>query len=112
MSWANVLDKDVILAIVKLLGIGLSLLAGAYGMTAASEATAAKELAKQEAAVAVDKAEEEKFGAYGSFSEYIMDVERRRAACDVALDAARRDRADDEDFAAAYEACHSPRGVK
>jgi hypothetical protein len=99
-------NKEIVLGALKVAGIGITVLATVVGGSKVYEDGAQAKLKATEA-------QEEKYGAFDSFRDYIIDVEKHKAGCDTALEMFGRDRArrSNEDWADVLKNCHSLKGV-
>jgi hypothetical protein len=78
-------NRELVSASYRLLGVGLTAMLG-IGAATLNENKASEGLKLVEAQAAVDTAKAEKYGAFDNIRDYIVDVERRKAGCDVALE--------------------------
>ena len=99
-------NKEIVLGVLKVAGIGITVLATVVGGSRVIEDGAQAKLKATEA-------QEEKYGAFDSFRDYIIDVEKRKSGCDASLEMYGRDRAhrSKEDWADVMKHCHSLKGV-
>lgn len=99
-------NKEIVLGALKVAGIGITVLATVVGGSRVIEDGAQAKLKATEA-------QEEKYGAFDSFRDYIMDVEKRKSGCDAALEMFSHDRKrrTDADWADVMRRCHSLKGV-
>jgi hypothetical protein len=85
VSWLSE-NKELVSAVTRLLGIGLTAILAAGVGTSITERTANDGLRVVEAQAAADTAKAEKYGTFDNIRDFIVDVEKRKAGCDVALE--------------------------
>ena len=106
MSWLTE-NKDVVLALFRLISIGLGAILATDGLATMNETSKGDQLRAVEAQAGADVAKAEKFGVFDNIRDFIIDVEKKKAKCDVALETFSRHRKDNREFTATYKACHS-----
>ena len=111
-SWLDRLDKETILAALRVVGLVAGAITAAFGGSAIVEGRAQHELAEAEAEAAVGNARVEKFDSLDSYADFATRVQVQRAACDSALEAFARHRDDDRDFEHVVAECHSEGGLE
>jgi hypothetical protein len=85
VSWLSE-NKELVSAVGRLLGIGLTAILATGVGTTVTESRVNDGLRVVEAQAAADTAKAEKYGAFDNVRDYIVDVEKQRAGCDVALE--------------------------